>query len=53
MAFFYAPQLTLPKVLLAMNTPASREQAAAAFARGHVFVTATHNTRFLIDVFAL
>ena len=30
MAFFYAPQLTLPKVLLAMNTPASRQQAAAA-----------------------
>ena len=30
MVFFYAPQLTLPKVLLAMNTPASRQQAAAA-----------------------
>ena len=53
MAFFYAPQLTLPKVLLAMNTPASRQQAAAALSRLHAFVTATHNTRFLIDVLAL
>ena len=53
MAFFYAPQLTLPKVLLVMNTPASRQQAAAALARVHAFVTATHNTRFLIDVLAL
>ena len=53
MAFFYAPQLTLPKVLLAMNTPASRQQAAAALSQLHAFVTATHNTRFLIDVLAL
>ena len=53
MAFFYAPQLTLPKVLLAMNTPASRQQAAAALARLHAFVTETHNTRFTIEVLAL
>ena len=53
MAFFYAPQLTLPKVLLAMNTPASRQQAAEALSRLHAFVTETHNTRFTIDVLAL
>lgn len=53
MAFFYAPQLTLPKILLAMNTPASRQQAAAALSRLHAFVTETHNTRFTIDVLAL
>ena len=53
MAFFYAPQLTLPKVLLAINTPASRQQAAAALSRLHAFVTETHNTRFTIDVLAL
>ena len=53
MAFFYAPQLTLPKVLLAINTPASRQQAAAALARLHAFVTETHNTRFTIEVLAM
>lgn len=53
MAFFYAPQLTLPKVLLAINTPESRQQATDALARLHTFVTQTHNTRFTIDVFAL
>jgi LuxR family maltose regulon positive regulatory protein len=53
MPFFYAPQLTLPKVLLAQDTPASREQAAAALDRLHAFVTATHNTRFTIEVLAL
>ncbi len=53
MAFFYAPQLTLPKVLLAINTPASRQQAADALTRLHTFVTQTHNTRFTIDVLAL
>ena len=30
MPYFYAPQLALPKILLAQATPASREQAAAA-----------------------
>jgi LuxR family maltose regulon positive regulatory protein len=53
MAFFYAPQLTLPKVLLRLNTPASRQQAAEALTRLHAFVTATHNTRFTIDALAL
>jgi LuxR family maltose regulon positive regulatory protein len=53
MAFFYAPQLTLPKVLLAIDTPASRRQAAEVLERLVAFVTATHNTRFTIDVLAL
>lgn len=53
MAFFYAPQVTLPKVLLAIDTPASREQATGALQRLHAFVTATHNARFTIDVLAL
>jgi LuxR family maltose regulon positive regulatory protein len=53
MAFFYAPQLTLPKVLLAANTPAGRQQAGGALARLHGFVTAAHNTRFTIEVLAL
>jgi LuxR family maltose regulon positive regulatory protein len=53
MPYFYAPQLTLPKILLAQDTPASREQAAAALSRLHAFVTATHNTRFTIEVLAL
>ena len=53
MAFFYAPQLTPPKILLAQDTPASREQAAEALARLYDFVTTTHNTRFTIEVLAL
>jgi len=53
MAFFYAPQLTLPKLLLAQDTPASRQQAAEALTRLYDFVTTTHNTRFTIEVLAL
>jgi len=53
MANHFAPQFTLPKVLLCMNTPASRQQAAAALARLHTFVTTMHNTRFTIEVLAL
>jgi LuxR family transcriptional regulator, maltose regulon positive regulatory protein len=53
MAFFYAPSLTLPKVLLRLNTPAARQQAGEALSRLQAFVTATHNTRFRIDVLAL
>ena len=53
MPYFYAPQLTLPKILLAQDTPASREQAAEELSRLHAFVTATHNTRFTIEVLAL
>ncbi len=53
MALFYAPQLTPPKILLAQDTPASRQQAAEALSRLYDFVTATHNTRFTIEVLAL
>ena len=53
MPYFYAPQLTLPKILLAQDTPASREQAAAELSRLYEFVTATHNTCFTIQVLAL
>ncbi len=53
MPYFYAPQLTLPKILLAQDTPVSREQAAVALSRLHAFVTATHNTRFTIEVLTL
>ena len=51
--YFYAPQLALPKILLAQNTPESRRQAAEVLSRLHTFVTATHNTRFTIEVLAL
>ena len=53
MPYFYAPQLTLPRVLLALNTPASRAQAGAVLSRLHAFVTSTHNNRFIIEVLAL
>jgi len=53
MAYFYAPQLALPKILLAQDTPASRDQAAEALSRLHAFVTSIHNTRFAIEVLAL
>ena len=53
MPYFYAPQLTLPKILLAQDTPTSREQAAAALSQLHAFVFAIHNTYFTIEVLAL
>ena len=53
MPYYYAPQLTLPKILLAQDTPASRVQAAAELSRLYAFVTATHNTCFTIEVLAL
>ena len=53
MPYFYAPQLALPKILLAQDTPASRGQAAEVLSRLHAFVTSIHNTRFTIEVLAL
>ena len=53
MPYFYAPQLTLPKILLAQDTPASREQAATLLSQLHTFVTKTHNCHFTIAVLAL
>ncbi len=53
MPYFYVPQLTLPKILLAQDTPDSLEQAAEVLTQLHTFVTATHNTRVTIEVLAL
>ena len=53
MPYFFDQQMTLAKVLLAQNTTASLQQAAEALTRLYKFVTATHNTRFLIEVLAL
>ncbi len=53
MSYFYAPQLTLPKILLAQATTASLEQAAEVLSRLHAFVTSIHNTRFTIEALAL
>ena len=53
MPYFYAPQLTLPKILLIQNTRASLEQAATVLSQLYAFVTATHNTCFTIEVLAL
>ena len=53
MSLFYQPQLALPKILLAQNTPTSRREAAEALSRLYDFVTRTHNTRFTIEVLAL
>ena len=53
LAYFHAPQLALPKILLAQDTPASLAQAAEALTRLHAFVTSIHNTRFTIEVLAL
>jgi LuxR family maltose regulon positive regulatory protein len=53
MPYFYAPQVTLPKFLLAQNLADSRDEAFGALSWLHAFVTATHNTRFTIEVLAL
>jgi LuxR family maltose regulon positive regulatory protein len=53
MSFFYAPQLALPKILLAQDTPQSRARAAEALSGLHAFVTSIHSTRFTIETLAL
>jgi len=53
MAWFYVPQLTLAKVLLAEGTTESFHQAANLLERLHDFVLSIHNTRVRIDVLAL
>ncbi|MBT8331027.1 MAG: winged helix-turn-helix transcriptional regulator [Deltaproteobacteria bacterium] len=50
---FYVPQLTLVKVLLAQDTPDSRENATDLLTQLYDFVVSTYNTRFQIDVLAL
>lgn len=49
----FAPHLTLVKVWLAQNTPASRGHATDLLGRLREFCESTHNTRFLIEVLAL
>ena len=53
MPFFYAPQLTIPKVLLAAGTPSGLLHAAGCLQRLHEFAESTHNDRVLIEVLAL
>jgi len=50
---FLAPQLVRPKVLLALDQPAARQEAAALLATAQTFFAETHNTRFLIETLAL
>jgi LuxR family maltose regulon positive regulatory protein len=45
--------LTLVKVWLAQNTPASREQAADLLGRLQTFFASIHNNRFWIEILAL
>lgn len=53
MPLFYAPQLTLPKAMLAVNDPAHADRLGDCLRRLHEHVEAIHNTRFLIEVLAL
>jgi len=50
---FIAPHLTLVKVWLAQNTPASQRQAAELLSRLGEYLERTCNTRFLIETLAL
>ena len=53
MTHLYAPHMTLVKVWLAEDTPASRQKAAALLAQLKEFFESTHNTVFLIESLAL
>ena len=50
---FFAPHLTLIKVWLAQDTPASRDKATVLLRQIQEYLENTHNTRFLIDALAL
>lgn len=50
---FYMPELTIPKVLLAVGTPGGRTMAAECLQRIHEHAESTHNVRVLIEVLAL
>lgn len=52
MTWFLAPHLTLVKVWLAQNTPASLAKAAELINQLREYLEATHNTRFLIETLA-
>jgi ATP/maltotriose-dependent transcriptional regulator MalT len=49
----FSPHLTLVKVWLAQNTPASRSRAAELAGQVLAFCQSTHTTRFLIEALAL
>lgn len=53
MVHFSSPLLTLPQVLLAQNTEASRQQAHDFLQELQRHLDAIHNVRFRIDAFAL
>ena len=50
---FFSPHLTLVKVWLAQDTPASRGRAAELVGRVRAFCESTHATPFLIEALAL
>jgi LuxR family maltose regulon positive regulatory protein len=50
---FLAPQLVRPKVLLALDQPAARQEAVALLTQAQIFFAETHNTRFLVETLAL
>ena len=50
---FYVPQLTLVKVLLALKTKQSQNQATDLLTSLYDYFSSVHNTRFIIDVLAL
>jgi len=49
----FSPHLTLVKIWLAQDTPASRGRAADLLGQLQAFFESTHNTRFLIETLAL
>jgi LuxR family maltose regulon positive regulatory protein len=49
----FAPHLTLAKIWLAQDTPASRGRAGELVERVRAFCESTHTTRFLIEALAL
>ncbi len=53
MPFFYVPQLTIPKALLAANDPSNEGLLREYLPKLRAHVEAIHNTRFLIEVLAL
>jgi LuxR family maltose regulon positive regulatory protein len=50
---FYFPQLTLVRILMAQDTPDSRQQAADRLNQLNAFLTSVHNKQFQINVLAL
>jgi LuxR family maltose regulon positive regulatory protein len=53
MPFFYAPHMTLVKLYLREETPASVQKAFDLIERLEEFLVSTHNVRFLMEVLAL